>query len=549
MSFAARCGIDSPERQAACDRLLKLVEASGVDQIRLSWCDLHGQLRGKTLTRRALAQALQNGIGMVSTILLKDTSDRTAYPVFEAGGVADLPGSKIVAMAGEIAQAQARADSSSDPNSAGGFESGYESGFEAASNLVLLPDQASYRQLPWAAQTGWLQCQAWFQSGEPVALDTRRVLQQALAALNTQGFGLLCGLEVEFHIYKIAEGGLAQALDPLQAAWPGPAPDVQMIHPGYNLLSDAWGDQCALPLRIVQDTAQALGLPLTSLEIELGPSQVEAVFDVTDALIAADNMVLFRSATVQALRRAGYHATFMCRPPFPNIMSSGWHLHQSLVQLGESHQSLVQLGESHQSLVSTESNLNAMTRAMPKSGSTPLDAEFTLSTAGAHYLAGLLAHAPAMAALAVPTINGFERFCPHAMAPQAIIWGRDNRGAMLRVIGGAGDSATHIENRVGEPAANPYLYIASQIHAGLDGLRRQLLAPRASPLPYDPSHPQLPTHLGAALDFLQHNAIYQAGLGPGFVDYFCRIKRAELQRQAQSDDKAEWARREYFGRM
>ena len=106
-----------------------------------------------------------------------------------------------------------------------------------------------------------------------------------------------------------------------------------MIHPGYNLLTEAWFDMAEEPLRIVQHTAQALGLPLLSLEIELGPSQVEAVFDATDALTAADNMVLFRNAVKQALRRAGYHATFMCRPPFPNIMSSGWHLHQSLVDL------------------------------------------------------------------------------------------------------------------------------------------------------------------------------------------------------------------------
>ena len=507
MSFAARSGVDSPERQAACARLLKLVDTSGVDQIRLSWCDLHGQLRGKTLTRLALTQALNNGIGMVSTILLKDTSDRTAYKVFEAGGVADLPGS--------------------------------ESGFAAASNLVLLPDPASYRQPPWAARTGWLQCQAWFPSGEPVALDTRHVLQQALDRLKQAGFGMRCGLEVEFHIYKINEAGLAHALNPYQAAWPGPAPDVQMIHPGYNLLGEAWGDQCALPLRIVQDTAQALGLPLTSLEVELGPSQVEAVFDVTDALTAADTMVLFRSSTVQALRRAGYHATFMCRPPFPNIMSSGWHLHQSLVQSDNSHQSLAQPADGH----------NAFARVLPRAGCDAQDAEFTLSATGSHYLAGLLAHAPAMAALATPTINGFERFRPNALAPQAIIWGRDNRGAMLRVVGGAGDTATHIENRLGEPAANPYLYIASQIHAGLDGITRQMVAPRASLVPYDPAHPQLPTRLATALDFLQQDATYTAGLGSGFVDYFCRIKHAELERHAQSDDQAEWARREYFGRI
>src|SRR5204863_1232891 len=119
-------------------------------------------------------------------------------------------------------------------------------------------------------------------------------------------------------------------------------------------------DMAEEPLRIVQRTAQALGLPLLSLEIELGPSQVEAVFDVTDALTAADNMVLFRNAVKQALRRAGYHASFMCRPPFPNIMSSGWHLHQSLVDV--------------------RSGQNAFCRDAAAQGSTGADASHTLST-------------------------------------------------------------------------------------------------------------------------------------------------------------------------
>jgi glutamine synthetase len=141
-----------------------------------------------------------------------------------------------------------------------------------------------------------------------------------------------------------------------------------MIHPGYHLLSEQWADMAEEPLRIVQRTAQALGLPLLSLEVELGPSQVEAVFEATDALAAADNMVLFRSAVKQALRRAGYHATFMCRPPFPNIMSSGWHLHQSLVDL--------------------KTGANLFKRAGPAAGSTPADAQYTLSETGEHYLAG-----------------------------------------------------------------------------------------------------------------------------------------------------------------
>ena len=94
MSFAERCGLDSPLRQARCAQVLRQIEATGIEQIRLSWCDQHGQLRGKTLTPRAVKKALHDGIGMVSTILLKDTSDRTVYKIFEEGGVVDLPGSK-----------------------------------------------------------------------------------------------------------------------------------------------------------------------------------------------------------------------------------------------------------------------------------------------------------------------------------------------------------------------------------------------------------------------------------------------------------------------
>lgn len=487
--FAERCGSQTPAREAALQRTARLIEASGVELVRFAWCDLHGVLRGKTLVASAAVRAMQDGVGMVSTLLLKDTSDRTAYSVFEPGGTSGLPG------------------------------------FECANNLVLLADPASYRQLPWSAGTGWVQCQPWFQHGEPVELDTRRVLQHALERLTERGMAMVCGLEVELHIYKIEDA----RLEPAQAAWPGEPPRVSMIHPGYNLLTESWYDMAEAPLRIVQHTAQALGLPLLSLEIELGPSQVEAVFEATDAMTAADNMVLFRSAVGQALRRAGYHATFMCRPPFPNIMSSGWHLHQSLVDL--------------------HSGRNLFMRETPAARSTPADAQHTLSAPGEHYLAGLLEHARGMAAFCTPTVNGFGRFRPNALAPQSVLWGRDNRGAMLRVVGACGDAATRIENRIGEPAANPYLYMASQIHAGLDGMERQLQAPRATNAPYQGAGTQLPTSLSQALDALLADRVLVDAFGPTFVQYLVHIKRQEQTRYEQADDKEEFQRREYFSRF
>ena len=497
ITFASRCGVDSEQRNADVRQAIKSIEKSGVELVRVAWCDTHGMLRGKTLTTAAAIKALNDGVGMVGTLLLKDTGDRTAYKVFEPGGTADLP-----------------------------------AGFAGASNLMLLPDPTSFQVLPWATGTGWLRCQAWFQDGAPVPLDTRRVLQTALARLAERGLGLVCGLEVEFHIYRLKDTQHGADLDPDLAQWPGVPPAVSLIHPGFNMLSEGLADMADEPLRIVQHTAQALGLPLTSLEIELGPSQVEAVFAATDALTAADNMVRFRNGVRQALRRAGYHATFMCRPPFPHIMSSGWHLHQSVVNLA--------------------SGANAFVRPGPAPVTTPLDATHTLSDTGSTWLAGLLAHAQGMTALCAPTVNGFGRFQPNALAPHAAVWGADNRGAMLRVVGGAGDPATRIENRLGEPAANPYLYMAAQVYAGLDGLARGLVPPPATESPYaaggDPSK-ALPTSLPRALEALAADEALTAGLGEDWVRHFTRLKQSECQRHAQAEDWIDFERREYFSRF
>ena len=486
--FAAACGLDDEARREACARLLQAVAAQGIERVRIGWCDLHGALRGKTLMAAALADALDRGVGMVSTLMLKDSSDRTAYKVFEPGLAERLPG------------------------------------FGMANNLLLLPDPASFVALPWAEGTGWLRALPHFADGTPVALDTRRVLIDALARLAAAGHGLRCGLEVEFHVYRIE----AEPSDPMQAAWPGEPPAVSMLHPGYNLLSEAWADRCDAALRIVQRTAQGLGLPLRSLEIELGPSQFEAVFDATDALTAADQMVLFRNGVAQALRRAGYLATFMCRPPFAHIMSSGWHLHQSLVDAA---------------------GRNLFQRDTPAPDAAPNDAAGVLSRVGGQWLAGLLAHAGANSAFATPTINGYGRYGVNALAPQSALWGRDNRGAMLRVLGGPGDAATRIENRCGEPMANPYLYIASQVHAGLDGIERALQAPPAAESPYAGGDRRLPGSLADALAALQRDELLCGAFGQPFVGHYLQIKQHEVQRFGAAPDKDDWQRREYFSRF
>jgi glutamine synthetase len=141
-------------------------------------------------------------------------------------------------------------------------------------------------------------------------------------------------------------------------------------------------------------------------------------------------------------------------------------------------------------------------------------------------------------------LNGYKRYRPYSLAPERAVWGRDNRGAMLRVLGGPGDPATRIENRIGEPAANPYLYFASQIHCGMDGVRRKLDPGAPEQTPYESKAALLPRSLGEALAALREDACLKEGLGAQFVDYYCRIKEAEIARF--NLEVSDWEHREYF---
>jgi len=115
---------------------------------------------------------------------------------------------------------------------------------------------------------------------------------------------------------------------------------------------------------------------------------------------------------------------------------------------------------------------------------------------------------------------------------------------MIRALAIPGDPATRLENRVGEPAANPYLYLASQVLAGLDGLRRALDPGPPADTPYETEAEMLPNSLGEALSALREDACFREGFGTEFIDYYARIKEAEIARfQAEVTD---WEQREYF---
>ena len=476
------------EQRAAAKDVEQHLASADIQVLRLSFVDQHGLLRGKSLTGPAMLGALSNGCTITTTLLLKDTSHRTVFPVWQAEG--DLASDAL------------------------------HGALRGAADSYMVADPLSFKVLPWAPNTAWMLCDLYYPDGQPLGLSTRHQATRLTSTLAEQGYQYRSGLEIEFHVYRVLDPKLA----PADATMPGNAPEVGLLTQGFQYLTESRLDELEPTLELIRSTLQAFQLPLRSMEVEFGPSQVELTFDPGDGLSTADNTILARSAIKQVCARHGLHATFMCRPAIDNALSSGWHLHQSLISAG----------------------VNAfMPSAAARAGVTSqTDSTAVLSSVGHEFVAGLLAHASAACAFTTPTINGYKRFKAYSLAPDRANWGCDNRGVMVRAIGGVDDPNTRIENRIGEPCANPYLYLVSQLVSGMQGMSEHLQPPATADAPYDTPAPALPRSLMQATDALDKSAAFRSALGDEFIDYFVHIKRAEIDRFLS--EVTDWEQREYF---
>lgn len=395
------------------------------------------------------------------------------------------------------------------PFAAGNFEGVPE--LDGLPDGLLVPDPTTFRVLPWVERTGWLLSDAYFQSGREHPFSTRGVLRRQLAALADAGFGFLAGLEIEFYVLRLDDPMLAVE----HSGYPPEPPKVSALSHGFQYLTESRGDEIEELLGVLQENVLALDLPLLTMEDEWGPGQIEFTFAPQDGLRAADDALLFRSAVKQVCRRLGYHATFMARPAFPQFFGTGWHVHQSLTD------------------PATGDNLFSDARGSER-----------LTQLGLHWVGGLLAHALPACVFTAPTLTGYKRYRPDSFAPNRVTWAVENRAAMVRVIGEPGSASVHVENRIGDPAANPYLYLASQAASGLDGIRHELDPGAPSEEPYTADATPLPASLMEAVAALRADPFFREAFGDVFVDYVLRLKGFEIDRFLQH--VTDWEHREYF---
>ena len=364
------------------------------------------------------------------------------------------------------------------------------------SDMRLEPDPGTFAVLPWRnsekVTSARLICDVIDTStGEPFPGDPRRVLQNAVDRANEMGYTVNAGPEPEFFLFEEDEDGNATTTTHDSGGYFDLAPK--------DLAQDVRGD--------IIYGLQEMDFEVEASHHEVAEGQHEIDFKYDDALTTADNIVTFRSVVRAIAAQHDLHATFMPKP-IPRINGSGMHTHLSLF---------------------TEDGENAFHDD---------DDELGLSGTAKQFLAGILEHAPALAAVTNPTVNSYKRLVPGYEAPVYVAWSDVNRSALIRKPAARVPAASRIEARFPDPSCNPYLALAALIHAGLDGIDSDLDCPdpvRENIYEFDESKREeygietLPSNLGEAVDALEEDEVIMDALGEHVSEKFVEAKSQEFE--------------------
>ena len=364
------------------------------------------------------------------------------------------------------------------------------------SDMRLMPDLDTYAVLPWSpveSRRARIFCDIYLPDGSPFLGDPRGVLKNILRQIESKGWTFNVGPEPEFFLFK--HNGPTSI---------HPVPHDVGGYFDFSATDDA--------VRVRTQLMAALGT--MGLVVEMGHHEValgqhEIDFEYADALKAADNILTLKYTVKAIAAQHGLIASFMPKPIF-GINGSGMHCHQSLF-------------DDHGNNLFFDAN-----------------DQYNLSQLAYGFIAGQLEHARALSAVVAPTVNSYKRLVPGYEAPVYVGWAQINRSALIRtpLYAPGREKSIRAELRCPDPSANPYLALAAMLAAALDGVQRELEAPR--PLNeinvYDLTREErvemniaeLPGSLAEALKILDENQVIKDALGPVIYDSFRRAKCAEV---------------------
>ncbi|HEV2107777.1 MAG TPA: glutamine synthetase family protein [Thermomicrobiales bacterium] len=371
---------------------------------------------------------------------------------------------------------------------------------QAELDLYLMPDVSTLELVvpgSGAPPRARLYCSVRRHDGRPFPGDPRSNLERVLDEAAAAGYDYRIGLEIEYYLLRRVPADTAATFSPPRDA------------AGYF---DVGADLIAGTRDEIVTTLQGMGVGVGGAHHETGPGQEELDLLPTGGIRMADQLMTVRQVIRSVAARRGLRATFMPKP-LPDAPGSGMHLLQHLADYPAG---------------------NDLIRTHDGDG---------LAKTARHMIAGQLAHAAAICAVACPTVNSYKRLNAGHRAPRYARWARVGEASLVRVPAGSEDQPGALELRSPDAMANPYLAVAVAVACALDGIRRADTPPDPldeSLVAYDDSElerlgtPRLPENLGDALAALSEDDVIRATLGDYIFDQFLTVKRdewAEYRRQ------------------
>jgi glutamine synthetase len=439
------------------DELREAVGAGSVDTVLLAMTDMQGRLQGKRLTAsHFLDEVVEHGAEGCNYLLAVDVDMRTVA----------------------------------------GYEmSSWERGY---SDMLLSPDLATLRPVPW--QEGTVMCLAdvaWLDGSEVLA-SPRQILRRQLGRLAERGWTANAGTELEFLVF----------LDTYEEAW---QKGYRELRPAnlYNVDYSLLGTARVEPLiRRIRNSMSAAGMVVEDSKGECNFGQHEINFRYADALRTADEHAIYKNGAKEIAAAAGMAISFIAK--FDQREGSSCHIHFSLA-------------DEQGPLFGREEELFHS------------------------FLAGQLACLREMTLLLAPNVNSYKRYAAESFAPTAVAWGHDNRTCSLRVVGHG--PSRRFENRVGGADLNPYLALSALIASGLHGVDGGLeLEPALEGNAYTASdRPRVPATLRDARELFATSEVAREAFGEEVVAHY--LNAADVELEAFQGAVTDWERVRGFERL
>ncbi len=376
-----------------------------------------------------------------------------------------------------------------------GFAGGAICGMGIAPNgpdYMAVGDLSTLALIPWQPGYARIICDGHVE-GKPYSFDSRVVLKRQVDRLTKNGWILYTGLEPEFSLLKKDEQGNILPVDETDT----------LVKPCYDYKGIT--RQSAFLEKLTESLIEA-GLDVYQIDHEDANGQFEINYTYADCLKSADDFIMFKMAASEIANQMGMICSLMPKP-FSNRPGNGMHMHMSI-------------GDGKKTLFQDDSDTTG----------------HGLSKLAYHFMAGILAHAPAITALAAPTVNSYKRLVVGrsltgaTWAPAYISYGNNNRSTMVRIPYG------RLELRLPDGGCNPYLTTAAVIAAGLDGVARELDPGKGNAdnlYDYSPAQLKaagigiLPQNLNEAVRALEEDTVIREALGMELTQEFIDMKYME----------------------